>query len=94
MGKTAHECSKLPHIPYKIENPQDEKSPPIFYLANNQTTTPVQISAAILNTLKKKDKNYMGEDVTDVVVTIPAYFDDAQRQATKEEIKRWQRLTV
>ena len=46
--------------------------------------TPQELSARILGKLKRDAEQYLGEDVTDAVITVPAYFDDAQRQATKE----------
>ncbi|MBF4161304.1 molecular chaperone DnaK [Nocardioides acrostichi] len=46
--------------------------------------TPQQISAFVLQKLKRDAESYLGEDVTDAVITVPAYFSDAQRQATKE----------
>src|SRR5881409_3265125 len=46
--------------------------------------TPQQISAFILQKLKRDAESYLGEPVTDAVITVPAYFSDAQRQATKE----------
>ncbi len=46
--------------------------------------TAQEISARVLQKLKRDAESYLGEDVTDAVVTVPAYFDDAQRQATKE----------
>src|SRR6201995_5935063 len=46
--------------------------------------TPQEISARILQKLKRDAESYLGEDITDAVITVPAYFNDAQRQATKE----------
>jgi molecular chaperone DnaK len=46
--------------------------------------TPQEISAMILQRLKEDAKNYLGEAVTEAVITVPAYFSDAQRQATKD----------
>ena len=46
--------------------------------------TPQEISARILQKLKRDAEQYLGEDVTDAVITVPAYFNDAERQATKE----------
>src|SRR5579884_3957363 len=49
-----------------------------------KTFTPQQISAFILQKLKRDAESYLGEEITDAVITVPAYFNDAQRQATKE----------
>jgi len=53
-------------------------------LLNNRVHAAPEISAHILNELKSYAEDYLGTDVTDVVITVPAYFDDAQRQATKD----------
>ena len=58
----------------------DWKTPEI----DGKTYTPQEISARILQKLKRDAESYLGEPVTDAVITVPAYFDDAQRQATKE----------
>jgi molecular chaperone DnaK len=51
---------------------------------DGKTYTPQEISARILQKLKRDAESYLGEPVTDAVITVPAYFDDAERQATKE----------
>ena len=58
----------------------DWKSPEI----DGKTYTAQEISARILQKLKRDAESYLGEDVTDAVITVPAYFDDHERQATKE----------
>ena len=58
----------------------DWKTPEI----DSKTYTPQEISARILQKLKRDAESYLGEPVTDAVITVPAYFDDAERQATKE----------
>jgi molecular chaperone DnaK len=73
----------LPLVPYKVE--KDAKSDGIkVVLADGKTYTPPEISAMILQKLKADAEAYLGEKVTEAVITVPAYFDDTQRQATKD----------
>jgi len=70
-------------VPYKIE--KDPKSDGIrVVLQDGKSYTPPEISAMILQKLKSDAEAYLGEKVTDAVITVPAYFDDTQRQATKD----------
>ena len=73
----------LPLVPYKVE--RDAHSDGIkVVLADGKTYTPPEISAMILQKLKADEEAYLGEKVTEAVITVPAYFDDTQRQATKD----------
>jgi molecular chaperone DnaK len=70
-------------IPYKVE--KDPKSDGIrVTLADGKSYTPPEISAMILQKLKTDAEAYLGEKITEAVITVPAYFDDTQRQATKD----------
>ncbi|HKZ92321.1 MAG TPA: molecular chaperone DnaK [Candidatus Limnocylindrales bacterium] len=70
-------------VPYKVE--KDKNSDGIVVtLADGKPYTPPEISAMILQKLKADAEAYLGETVTEAVITVPAYFDDTQRQATKD----------
>ena len=70
-------------VPYNVE--KDPSSDGITVkLADGKTYTPPEISAMILQKLKTDAEAYLGEKVTEAVITVPAYFDDTQRQATKD----------
>jgi molecular chaperone DnaK len=70
-------------VPYKVE--KDPKSDGVVVvLSDGRKFTPPEISAMILQKLRTDAEAYLGEKVTDAVITVPAYFDDTQRQATKD----------
>jgi molecular chaperone DnaK len=78
MGRKASEIpSELSNVPYKMGGE-------IKLDIRGESYSPQEISAAILQKMKKTAEDYLGESVTEAVVTVPAYFNDAQRQATKD----------
>jgi len=68
-------------VPYEVVGGEDEL---VKVKVREKLYTPQEISAMILQDLKKTAEDYLGEKVTSAVITVPAYFNDAQRQATKE----------
>ena len=81
MGRRFDEVSdEMKMVPYKVEREGDH----VVVVAQGKRYTPPQISAMILQKLKKAAEDYLGGTVTEAVITVPAYFNDAQRQATKD----------
>jgi len=81
MGRRYDEVSEeMKMVPYKVVRAGDH----VAVVAQGKEYTPPEISALILGKLKKAAEDYLGEKVTDAVITVPAYFNDAQRQATKD----------
>ncbi|MYD43100.1 MAG: molecular chaperone DnaK [Gammaproteobacteria bacterium] len=68
-------------VPYKIVKAANGAA---WVSVKGDEMAPPQVSAEVLKKMKKTAEDYLGEEVTDAVVTVPAYFDDAQRQATKD----------
>ncbi len=81
MGRRYDEVAEeLKMVPYKVVADGDH----VAIVAQGKKYSPPEISAMILQKLKKAAEDYLGESVTDAVITVPAYFNDAQRQATKD----------
>ena len=81
MGRRFNEVDdEMKMVPFKVVQQGDH----VGVLAQGKEYTPPEISAMILQKLKKSAEAYLGETVTEAVITVPAYFNDAQRQATKD----------
>ena len=82
MGRRYDEVSsELKTVPYKVKPGTGSRA---VVEIDGEDFTPEQISAMILSKMKADAEKYLGEPVTDAVITVPAYFNDAQRQATKD----------
>ena len=75
---------ELQHLSYDVINNDNKPVISVDYREENKTFTPEEISAMVLTYMKGVATSYLGEDVVDVVITVPAYFNDGQRQATKD----------
>jgi molecular chaperone DnaK len=82
MGRKYDEVSEeMTIVPYKVvKGPNDD----VRIVADGKEYAPEEISAMILQKLKSDAESYLGESVTDAVITVPAYFNNAQREATKD----------
>jgi molecular chaperone DnaK len=81
MGSSFDEIkNEISKVPYKVV--KENNSPKVQI--NDRTYSPQELSAAILQKMKQTAEDYLGQSVTEAVITVPAYFNDAQRQATKE----------
>ncbi len=81
MGRRYDEVSEeMKMVPYKVA----QHAGNVAVLAQGKEYTPPEISAMILQKLKKAAEDFLGEKVTEAVITVPAYFNDGQRQATKD----------
>ena len=82
MGETYDQVQKeIARVPYKVVR-GDNNTPRVDI--DGRLYTPQEISAMVLQKMKKTAEDYLGQEVTEAVITVPAYFSDAQRQATKE----------
>ncbi|HEX3646499.1 MAG TPA: Hsp70 family protein, partial [Vicinamibacterales bacterium] len=82
MGRKFEEVtSEAARVPYKVARAANGDA---WVNARDKKYSPPEVSAMILQKLKQAAEDYLGEKVTDAVITVPAYFNDAQRQATKD----------
>ncbi len=82
MGESFdHSAKERERVPYEVVK-GDNNTPRVKI--NDRLYTPQEISAIILQKMKKTAEDYLGSEVTEAVITVPAYFNDSQRQATKE----------
>lgn len=82
MGRRYDEVGEeMSHWSYKVANGDNNT---VRVLIDDRMYTPQEISAMVLQKMKKTAEDYLGQEVTEAVITVPAYFNDAQRQATKE----------
>ena len=82
MGETFDKVQReIEHVPYKVVK-GDNNTPRVDI--DGKLYSPQEISAIILQKMKKTAEDYLGQEVTEAVITVPAYFNDAQRQSTKE----------
>ncbi len=82
MGETFDQVdNEVKRVPYQVVR-GDNNTPRV--VIDNRQYSPQEISAMTLQKMKKTAEDYLGQEVTEAVITVPAYFNDAQRQATKE----------
>ncbi len=82
MGNKFSDCSKeVERVPYKVVK-GDNDTPRVEI--DDRKYTPQEISAMVLQKMKKTAEDFLGQEVSEAVITVPAYFNDSQRQATKE----------
>ncbi len=88
MGRSLKDIADRAHIPYKFVDSGSEQTNRMLQIETRAgLKSPVEISAEILKTLKTRAEHALGGELTGAVITVPAYFDDAQRQATKDAAK-------
>jgi L1 cell adhesion molecule like protein len=76
--------SDMKHWPFQVTNAGGKPRLAVEYKAEDKSFTPEEISAMVLTKMKETAESYLGQEVRDAVVTVPAYFNDSQRQATKD----------
>src|SRR4051794_1019722 len=74
----------MKHWPFKVINKDGKPFIQVNYKGESKTFSPEEISAMVLIKMRETAEAYLGKTVTDAVITVPAYFNDSQRQATKD----------
>ncbi|XP_072165854.1 heat shock 70 kDa protein IV-like [Diadema setosum] len=74
----------MKHWPFKVINQEGKPKLEVEYKGEKKILAPVEVSSMVLTKMKETAEAYLGQKVTDAVITVPAYFNDAQRQATKD----------
>nr|KAG5711137.1 hypothetical protein BaRGS_004781 [Batillaria attramentaria] len=74
----------MKHWPFKVINDGGKPKVQVTYKGETKTLAPEEVSSMVLGKMKETAEAYLGQTVTDAVITVPAYFNDAQRQATKD----------
>jgi len=76
--------SDMKHWPFKVVNDATKPKIQVDYKGESKTFSPEEVSSMVLVKMKETAEAYLGVKVTDAVITVPAYFNDSQRQATKD----------
>lgn len=85
MGRSINDITDRAHIPYKFASASEDQTAKVLQIETRAgRKSPVEISAEILKSLKTRAEKSLGGELVGAVITVPAYFDDAQRQATKD----------
>ena len=87
IGRKFHDTAvqaDMKHWPFKVTNSDGKPRLSVEYKTEERSFTPEEVSAMVLTKMKETAEAYLGSEVKDAVVTVPAYFNDSQRQATKD----------
>lgn len=76
--------SDMKHWPFKVVSDSGKPKIQVDYKGETKTFSPEEVSSMVLVKMKETAEAYLGQKVTDAVITVPAYFNDSQRQATKD----------
>lgn len=76
--------SDMKHWPFKVVSDSGKPKIQVEYKGETKTFSPEEVSSMVLVKMKETAEAYLGQKVTDAVITVPAYFNDSQRQATKD----------